>query len=117
MKEKSFENSLSSLEKITGKLEEGNIPLDEALKLFEEGVKLSRYCEEQLNKARERIEILKNCDIPSEDEDIDQNRENKENEDIEDNDGGIVANDDIIPKTTKKKQKKNELIKEENLLF
>ena len=114
MKEKSFENSLSSLEKITGRLEEGNIPLDEALKLFEEGVKLSRYCEEQLNKAREKIEILKNCDIPAEDKARDENREN---EDTEDNDGEIVENDEIKPKTTKKKQKKNELIKEENLLF
>lgn len=114
MKEKSFESSLSSLEKITGRLEEGNIPLDEALKLFEEGVKLSRYCEEQLNKAREKIEILKNCDISAEDEALDENREN---EDTEDNEGEIVENDEIKPKTTKKKQKKNELIKEENLLF
>lgn len=111
MKEKSFESSLSSLEKITGRLEEGAIPLDEALKLFEEGVKLSRYCEEQLNKAREKIEILKNCDIPDEDEEID------ENEDIENNDGEIVDNDVKKAKTAKKKQKKNDLVKEENLLF
>ena len=111
MKDKSFESSLSSLEKITGRLEEGAIPLDEALKLFEEGVKLSRYCEEQLNKAREKIEILKNCDIPDEDEEID------ENENIENNDGEIVDNDEKKAKTAKKKQKKNDLVKEENLLF
>ena len=111
MKDKSFESSLSSLEKITGRLEEGAIPLDEALMLFEEGVKLSRYFEEQLNKAREKIEILKNCDIPDEDEEID------ENENIENNDGEIVDNDEKKAKTAKKKQKKNDLVKEENLLF
>jgi len=111
MKEKSFESSLSSLEKITGRLEEGALPLDEALKLFEEGVKLSRYCEEQLNKAKKKIEILKNCDIPAEDE------ENDENEDIKNSGGAIAATDEKKPKTAKKKQKKSEPIDEENLLF
>ena len=54
----SFETSLSSLEKIVRKLEEGELTLEESLKLFEDGVRLSRECQERLNQAERRIEIL-----------------------------------------------------------
>lgn len=54
----SFETSLSSLEKIVRKLEEGDLTLEESLKLFEDGVRLSRECQERLNQAERRIEIL-----------------------------------------------------------
>jgi exodeoxyribonuclease VII small subunit len=57
-KSKSFESSLSALEKIVRELERGDLPLDESLRLFEEGVKLSRECQERLNQAERRIEIL-----------------------------------------------------------
>lgn len=53
-----FETSLSSLEKIVRKLEEGDLTLEESLKLFEDGVRLSRECRERLNQAERRIEIL-----------------------------------------------------------
>lgn len=56
--EKSFEKSLDELEKIVAKLEAGDLPLEESLKLFEEGVKLSRNCRERLTKAERRIEVL-----------------------------------------------------------
>lgn len=57
-KKETFENSLASLDKIVGRLEEGDLSLEESLKLFEQGVKLSRECQERLNRAERRIEIL-----------------------------------------------------------
>ena len=56
--EKSFEVSLGELEKIVGKLEGGDLPLEESLELFEKGIKLSRECRERLANAERRIEIL-----------------------------------------------------------
>jgi exodeoxyribonuclease VII small subunit len=55
---KSFESSLSALEKIVRELERGDLPLERSLELFEEGVKLSRECQERLQSAERRIEIL-----------------------------------------------------------
>ncbi|HYO92537.1 MAG TPA: exodeoxyribonuclease VII small subunit [Pyrinomonadaceae bacterium] len=55
---KSFENSLVALEKIVRELERGDLPLERSLELFEEGVKLSRECQERLNSAERRIELL-----------------------------------------------------------
>lgn len=57
-KTQTFESSLSSLEKIVRRLEQGDLSLEESLKLFEDGVKLSRECQERLNQAERRIEIL-----------------------------------------------------------
>ena len=56
--EKSFEKSLGELEKIVGKLEEGDLALEESLELFEKGIKLSRECRERLTNAERRIEVL-----------------------------------------------------------
>lgn len=53
-----FDASLRELEKIVKKLEEGDLSLEESLKLFENGVKLSRQCREKLDRAEKRIEIL-----------------------------------------------------------
>jgi exodeoxyribonuclease VII small subunit len=55
---KNFEASLASLEKIVRELEHGDLPLERSLELFEEGVRLSRECQERLNQAERRIEIL-----------------------------------------------------------
>jgi len=55
---KTFEHSLNDLETIVKKLEDGDLPLEESLKLFEEGVKLSRECRERLTSAERRIEVL-----------------------------------------------------------
>jgi exodeoxyribonuclease VII small subunit len=57
-KKKTFEASLQELEKIVRRLEDGDLPLEESLKLFENGVRLSRECQERLNQAERRIEIL-----------------------------------------------------------
>jgi exodeoxyribonuclease VII small subunit len=57
-KKQTFETSLQELEKIVRRLENGDLPLEESLKLFEDGVKLSRECQERLNQAERRIEVL-----------------------------------------------------------
>ncbi|HEX8173852.1 MAG TPA: exodeoxyribonuclease VII small subunit [Pyrinomonadaceae bacterium] len=54
----SFEGSLTALEKIVRELERGDLPLERSLELFEEGVRLSRECQERLNSAERRIELL-----------------------------------------------------------
>ena len=56
--EKTFEASLDELEKIVKQLEDGDLPLEKSLKLFEDGVKLSRECRERLIHAERRIEVL-----------------------------------------------------------
>jgi len=55
---KTFEASLNELEKIVKQLEDGDMPLEESLKLFEDGVRLSRECRERLTNAERRIEVL-----------------------------------------------------------
>ena len=56
--EQSFEAQLASLERIVRELERGDLPLEQSLELFEQGVKLSRECQERLNEAERRIEVL-----------------------------------------------------------
>ena len=58
MAEPSFEKALDRLEKIVEELEEGNLTLDDTLKKFEEGVKLSRLCEKKLAAAQKKVSIL-----------------------------------------------------------
>lgn len=58
MPKEKFEDALNKLEKIVSKLEEGDIPLEESLKLFEEGIRLSRFCNQKLDEAEKRVEIL-----------------------------------------------------------
>lgn len=53
-----FENCLERLEKIVKELENGNLPLERALELFEEGMKLSENCRRQLDSAESKIEQL-----------------------------------------------------------
>ncbi|MGE3344009.1 MAG: exodeoxyribonuclease VII small subunit [Vicinamibacterales bacterium] len=55
---KDFESAIAELEKIVKQLEDGDLPLDTSLALFERGVELSRYCHDQLGAAQKRIEIL-----------------------------------------------------------
>ena len=54
----SFESQLATLERIVRELERGDLPLEQSLDLFEQGVKLSRECQERLNEAERRIEVL-----------------------------------------------------------
>ena len=55
---KNFEVGLAALEKIVRELERGDLPLEESLQLFEQGVRLSRECQERLSRAERRIEVL-----------------------------------------------------------
>jgi exodeoxyribonuclease VII small subunit len=57
-KKPDFECSLTRLEEIVGKLESANLSLDDAMKLFEEGVQLSRDCQKYLEEAEGKVEIL-----------------------------------------------------------
>jgi exodeoxyribonuclease VII small subunit len=54
----SFEASLEALEGIVHQLEGGDLPLEKSLELFEDGIRLSRQCQERLNQAERRIEVL-----------------------------------------------------------
>lgn len=58
MPKEKFEDALNKLEKIVSKLEDGEIPLEESLKLFEEGIRLSRFCNQKLDEAEKKVEIL-----------------------------------------------------------
>ena len=53
-----FETALKKLEEIVKKLETGELSLESALALFEEGIKLSRFCHTKLEEAERRVEIL-----------------------------------------------------------
>lgn len=53
-----FENNLEQLEEIVQTLEEGTTTLDESLKAFEKGIKLSRACHKELDKAEKKVELL-----------------------------------------------------------
>jgi len=53
-----FEKSLAKLEQVVEKLETGDQSLEDALKLFEEGINLTRGCQQALKQAEERITLL-----------------------------------------------------------
>jgi len=55
---KDFEAAIAELETIVKKLEDGDLPLETSLQLYERGVHLSRFCHAQLEQAEKRIEIL-----------------------------------------------------------
>jgi exodeoxyribonuclease VII small subunit len=55
---KDFEAAIAELESIVKKLEEGDLPLEQSLALYERGVQLSRFCHARLEEAERRIEIL-----------------------------------------------------------
>jgi exodeoxyribonuclease VII small subunit len=55
---RTFEASLEALEHIVQQLEDGDLPLEKSLQLFEQGIRLSRECQERLGQAERRIEIL-----------------------------------------------------------
>ena len=57
-KAKTFEESITELEQIVTLLESGDAPLDEAVALFEKGMKLSAKCHDQLDKAEQKVKLL-----------------------------------------------------------
>jgi exodeoxyribonuclease VII small subunit len=58
MAKKTFEDSLAQLESIVEALESGDLPLEKAIKTFEEGVRLSRFCFEKLDETEKKINLL-----------------------------------------------------------
>ena len=66
-----FEEQITKLEETVRLLERGDISLDESLALFEQGIKLTKCCQEQLDKAEKKVKIL----INGEKEDFDVNEE------------------------------------------
>ena len=55
---KDFESAIAELDTIARTLEEGDMPLEKSLELYERGVQLSRFCHTRLEEAEKRIEIL-----------------------------------------------------------
>ena len=58
MVKKTFELAMKQLEQIVQELEAGDMPLEKAIKKFEEGIQLSKYCTEKLDESEKRITIL-----------------------------------------------------------
>jgi exodeoxyribonuclease VII small subunit len=53
-----FEQALEELERLVERLERGDLPLEEALRIFERGVALTRHCQASLKTAQQKVEIL-----------------------------------------------------------
>ena len=85
-----FEKRLADLETVVERLEQGDLPLDEAVRLFEQGMLLSESCKKELNEAEGRIQVLieraggtmqaRELEVPVEEEDeedfsLDENEE------------------------------------------
>ena len=58
MEYQDFEHAMKALEEIVAKLEAGDLPLEQSLTLFEEGVQISRFCSGKLDAAERKVEIL-----------------------------------------------------------
>jgi len=58
MAKQSFENAMNKLEQIVQELESTDLPLEKAIKKFEEGVQLSKFCSEKLDESEKRITLL-----------------------------------------------------------
>ncbi len=58
MAEIKFEKAMARLEEIVREMEKGDVPLEDSLKLFEEGIKLSQVCAKKLDEAEGKVEIL-----------------------------------------------------------
>ncbi|MBS98757.1 MAG: exodeoxyribonuclease VII small subunit [Oceanospirillaceae bacterium] len=53
-----FENSLAQLEAVVERMEQGDLPIEDALKAFEEGVKLTRECQTILDQTEQKVQVL-----------------------------------------------------------
>lgn len=72
-KEKSFEENLANLEDIVKNLENGDIPLDDAIKEFNQAMELSKICDQKLKKAEESLTKMVNEDNSLEDFEVNKN--------------------------------------------
>jgi len=57
-KEMTFEEAIKQLEEIVEKLEEGNVPLEDAIAFFQEGMKLSKLCHDKLQHVEKQLEYM-----------------------------------------------------------
>jgi len=57
--ESSFESDMQRLEEIVDQLEQGAVPLEESLKMYEEGIALSKRCVKRLNQAETKLQVLR----------------------------------------------------------
>lgn len=64
----SVEEALEELEKLVAQLEQGDLPLEEALKAFERGIALTRSCQQSLEKAEQKVKILSEKSLDAEPE-------------------------------------------------
>jgi exodeoxyribonuclease VII small subunit len=53
-----FEDTFKKLETIVNKLENGDLPLEDSMKLFEEGIRLSKICSQRLTEVQKRVDLL-----------------------------------------------------------
>jgi exodeoxyribonuclease VII small subunit len=100
MKELNFEKALKDLEETVGKLEQGDLSLDESLKLFEKGVKLAKFLRKELEKAEKKVEILlkdEEGNVSAEPFDIDENDEQPPEDDEEDNEDPDDGGNEPLP--------------------
>lgn len=58
MAKETFEDSFKKLEKIIAKMESGDLPLEETLKLYEEGMRLYTHCSQKLTEVQKKVELL-----------------------------------------------------------
>jgi exodeoxyribonuclease VII small subunit len=79
LKVKDFESALKKLEEIVSQLEGGDLTLDRSLELFEEGVKISRFCSTKLEEAERKVEtLMKSADGTLKEVPFSQDAENQE---------------------------------------
>ena len=83
MKKNTFENSLKRLETIVDEMENSQLDIDKAMKLFEEGISLVNECSDKLNETKKKIEIImeKNGKIDKENF-VEDKKENEENQTV-----------------------------------
>ena len=60
-----FEKKLKRLEEIVSQMEEGKLSLEEHIKMFQEGIDLSKKCQKQLNEAEQKVQVLMDVDQTS----------------------------------------------------
>ena len=58
VKEMSFEDAMRELEKVVSDLEQGNVPLEESIKLYERGAELKSHCQTKLKEAEEKVALI-----------------------------------------------------------
>ena len=91
VEEASFEASLKSLEEAVDQLEVGNLPLSDALRLFEQGLKASNICRSRLEEAKQKVEVLvkdNNGDFRLEELDEQETKETEETDKGKSDDSG-----------------------------